>query len=443
MLEVETRTIGKVTRRLVPFLILCYFVAYLDRVNVGFAALQMSKELGLTATMFGFGAGVFFLLYFVFEVPSNLFLEKFGARRWIARIMITWGILSGMMAFIPQISAATGLSNEYTFYGLRMLLGAAEAGFFPGIIFYLTLWFPGVYRGRMIGFFMAAIPLSSVIGAPISGLLLDLDGAGGLAGWQWLFIIEATPAILLAFVVLGYLTDKPADAKWLANDERVWLADRIAAEHDVRESAHGMSAMQSLLNPKVLALSLVYFGAVACNYGVGFFLPQIVKGFGLTNAMTGLVTAIPYVVGSIGMVWYSRRSDRKLERKGHSAVALAIAAAGLVAATLTEDPMLKMLAFSFSAFGVFAVLPVFWTLPTAFLSGPAAAAGIAAINSIGNLSGFAGPFAMGRIKDATGSFNYGLLLIAGFVVIAMVIVLVLPHDTSLEKAPDRRVMPAE
>ena len=443
MLEIETRTIGKVTRRLIPFLIICYFVAYLDRVNVGFAALQMSKELSLTSTMFGFGAGVFFLLYFVFEVPSNLFLEKFGARRWIARIMITWGILSGMMAFIPQIGAATGLGNEYTFYGLRMLLGAAEAGFFPGIIFYLTLWFPGAYRGRMIGFFMAAIPLSSVIGAPISGLLLDMDGMGGLAGWQWLFIIEATPAILLAFVVLNYLTDKPSDAAWLAADERRWLSDRIAGEQDIRENAHGMSVMQALLNPKVLALALVYFGAVACNYGVGFFLPQIVKGFGLTNAMTGLVTAIPYVVGSIGMVWYSRRSDRKLERKGHAAVALAIAAAGLVAATLTEDPMLKMLAFSVSAFGVFAVLPVFWTLPTAFLSGPAAAAGIAIINSIGNLSGFVGPFAMGRIKDATGNFNGGLLLIAAFVVIAMVIVLVLHHDTSLEKAPDRRAMPAE
>ncbi len=443
VLEIETRTIGKVTRRLVPFLIVCYFVAYLDRVNVGFAALQMTKQLGLTSTMFGFGAGVFFLLYFVFEVPSNLFLEKFGARRWIARIMITWGILSGMMAFIPQIAAFTGLSTEYTFYGLRMLLGAAEAGFFPGIIFFLTLWFPGVYRGRMIGFFMAAIPLSSVIGSPISGLLLDLDGSGGLAGWQWLFLIEAIPAVLLSFVVLVYLTDKPADATWLANDERRWLADRIATEQAVRANAHGMSVMQSLLNPRVLALAVVYFGAVACNYGVGFFLPTIVKGFGLTNLMTGVVTAIPYVVGSIGMVWYSRRSDHKLERKGHASVALAIAAVGLVAATLTEDPFLKMAAFSISAFGVFAVLPVFWTLPTAFLSGPAAAAGIAIINSIGNLSGFAGPFAMGRIKDATGSFNGGLLLIAGFVVLAMVIVLMLPHNTALEKAPDGRAVPAE
>jgi D-galactonate transporter len=442
MLEIEKRTIAKVTARIVPFLILCYFVAYLDRVNVGFAALTMNKQIGLTAEMFGFGSGVFFLLYFIFEVPSNLFLEKFGARRWIARIMITWGILSGLMAFIPQISALTGLSTPHTFYGLRMLLGAAEAGFFPGIIFYLTLWFPAVYRGRIIGFFMAAIPLSSVIGAPVSGLLLGLDGASGLAGWQWLFIIEAVPALVLAFVVLGYLTDRPIEARWLAQDERTWLAGRLEDEHTLRVNAHGMSALQALFNPRVLALAMVYFGAVACNYGVGFFLPTIVKGFGFDNLTTGLVTAIPYIVGTIGMVWYGKRSDTKMERKGHAAVALLIAAVGLIAATATEDPTLKILAFSVSAFGVFAVLPVFWTLPTAFLAGPAAAAGIAAINSIGNLSGFAGPYAMGAIKDATGSFNGGLLVIAAVVLVAMVLVLVLGHDTALEKVPANRV-PAE
>jgi ACS family tartrate transporter-like MFS transporter len=443
MFDIEARTIRKVTVRIVPFLIVCYFVAYLDRVNVGFAALQMSKQLGLNATMFGFGAGVFFLTYFIFEVPSNLFLERFGARRWIARIMITWGVLSGMMAFIPQIASATGLSTEYTFYGLRMLLGVAEAGFFPGIIFYLTLWFPAVYRGRMIGFFMAAIPMSSVIGAPVSGLLLGLDGMSGLAGWQWLFIIEAVPALLLAFVVLGYLTDKPAQATWLAADERGWLTGRLEDERANRDRVHGLSVLQTLRNPRVLALAFVYFGAVAANYGVGFFLPTIVKDFGLTFAMTGVVTAIPYFVGAVSMVWFSRRSDRHVERKGHAAFALLVAAVGLVLATLTEDPLLKMLAFSFSAFGVFSVLPVFWTLPTAFLSGPAAAAGIAIINAIGNLSGFAGPAAMGRIKDATGSFNMGLLLIAAFVVMAMMVVLVLGHDTSLETVPDARRAPGE
>lgn len=442
MSELEKRTIAKVSARLILFLVICYFVAYLDRVNVGFAALTMNKDLGLSATAFGFGSGIFFLAYFVFEVPSNLFLERFGARRWIARIMVTWGILSGMMAFIPNISAATGISNEYTFYGVRVLLGAAEAGFFPGIIFYLTLWFPGAYRGRIIGMFMAAIPLSSVIGSPISGALLGLDGIWGLAGWQWLYIVEAAPALVLSVIVLNYLTDRPADATWLQADERNWLAGTLAAENAQRQAARGMSVTEALLNPHVLALAVVYFGAVACNYGVGFFLPTIVKGFGLTNLMTGLVTAIPYVVGSVAMVWYARRSDQKMERKGHAAVALLIAAIGLIAATQTEDPVMKMLAFSVSAFGVFAVLPVFWTLPTAFLSGPAAAAGIAIINSIGNLSGFAGSFAMGRIKDATGSFNLGLLLIAGFVLLSMVIVLALKHDSSLETAPALR-HPAE
>ncbi len=433
--NIEARTIAKVSSRLVPYLIVCYFIAYLDRVNVGFAALTMNKALGLTATMFGFGAGIFFLAYFIFELPSNLFLDKYGARKWIARIMISWGILSGLMAFIPNIASSTGLGNEYAFYTVRALLGFAEAGFFPGIIFYLTLWFPSVYRGRIIGAFMAAIPLSSAIGSPVSGLLLGLEGAGGLAGWQWLFILEAAPAILLAFVTYFYLTDKPADAQWLAPDERAWLQSRLDSERQQREAVHQMSVSQAVFNPRVLALALVYFGLVACNYGVGFWLPQIVKGFGLTNAMTGWVTAIPYAVGAAFMVWYGRRSDAHVERKGHAAVALAIAAAGIAASTLTDDPALKMLAFSVGACGVFGALPVFWTLPTAVLSGTAAAAGIAVINSIGNLSGFFGPYAMGWIKDATGSFTGGLLLIAALAVAAMGIVLALGHNQALERAP--------
>ena len=434
--ELERRTIHKVTVRLIPFLIVCYFVAYLDRVNVGFAALTMNKDLGLTASMYGFGAGVFFLAYFVFEVPSNLFLDRFGARKWIARIMFSWGILSGLMAFIPAIATSTGLGNEHTFYAIRILLGVAEAGFFPGIIFYLTLWFPAVYRARIIGFFMAAIPLSSVIGAPVSGLLLDLHGMAGMAGWQWMFIIEAAPAVVLSVVTYFYLTDRPKDATWLADDERTWLAGRLVAEEQQRKQVAHFSIVQALVNPKVLALALVYFGAVSCNYGVGFFLPQIVKGFGLTNAMTGIVTAIPYVVGTVGMIWYGRRSDRKQERRGHVAVALVIAAAGIAVSTLLENPALKMLALSVSAFGVFSSLPVFWTLPTAFLSGASAAAGIAIINSIGNLAGFTGPYAMGWIKDRTGSYTGGLLSIAGCAAIALVIVLVLGHDSRLERPPE-------
>jgi MFS transporter, ACS family, tartrate transporter len=435
MHAVETRTIAKVTKRLVPFLVVCYFIAYLDRVNVGFAALTMNQDLGLSQTAFGFGAGIFFIAYFIFEVPSNLLLERFGARKWIARIMLSWGILSGTMAFIPAIARATGLGNENSFYLLRVLLGAAEAGFFPGIIFYLTLWFPAEYRGRIVGYFMAAIPLSTVIGAPISGVLLYLHGGLGLAGWQWLFIIEAVPSIILAVVVFFYLTDRPSDAAWLAPDERSWLAERLALEQRQRQAVHDYSVAQSLVNPRVLGLSLVYFGAVATNYGLSFFLPQIVKGFGLNTFLTTLVSATPYVVGLVGMVWWGRRSDRVAERRFHAAFPLLVAAAGIAVSTALDDPLLKMISLCVAGFGIFACLPVFWTLPTAFLSGAAAAAGIAVINSIGNLAGFAGPFAMGWIKDQTGSYAGGLLLLAALGIIAMGIVLVLGRDKATERAP--------
>src|SRR3954464_3186649 len=435
MRSLEIRTIAKVSKRLVPFLIVCYFVAYLDRVNVGFAALTMNADLGLSQTAFGFGAGIFFIAYFLFEVPSNLLLERFGARKWIARIMLSWGILSGAMAFIPSIARATGLGNEHSFYLLRVLLGAAEAGFFPGIIFYLTLWFPTEYRARIVGYFMAAIPLSTVIGAPASGVLLYLHGGLGLAGWQWLFVIEAIPAIILAGVVFFYLTDRPADAAWLAADERGWLAERLEIERRHRETMHNYTVTQALVNPRVIGLSLIYFGAVATNYGLSFFLPQIVKAFGLNTFLTTVVSAAPYLVGVIGMVWWGRRSDRAAERTYHAAIPLFIASAGLVLAALVADPSLKMLAFCIAGFGIFAFLPGFWALPTAFLSGAAAAAGIAVINSIGNLAGFAGPFAMGWLRDHTGSYAGGLLLLAALGIIAMGIVLMLGHDDSLERAP--------
>ena len=431
----EARTIRKVSARLIPFLMICYFVAYLDRVNVGFAALTMNKSLGLTATMFGFGSGIFFVTYFLFEVPSNLALDRFGARKWIARIMFSWGILSALMAFIPNIAQATGLGNEATFYILRALLGFAEAGFFPGIIFYLTLWYPSVYRGRIVGAFMAAIPLSSAIGSPISGMILGMHGIAGLEGWQWLFIIEAAPAMVLAFVTYFYLTDLPADARWLEADERAWLRDRLDAERRQRETAQTLSVWEVMRNPRVWALALVYFGLVACNYGVGFWLPQIIKAFGLSNFATGWVTAIPYAIGAIFMVWYGYHSDATGERKGHTAIGLLIAAAGIAASTLTGNPTLTIIAFTIGACGVFGTLPVFWTLPTAVLSGTAAAAGIAAINSIGNLAGFAGPYAMGWIKDQTGSFTGGLLLIAALAIIAMAIVLALGHNPALERTP--------
>jgi ACS family tartrate transporter-like MFS transporter len=432
-MDIEARTIRKVILRLVPFLVLCYFIAYLDRVNVSFAALTMNKDLGLTASSYAFGAGVFFIAYFFFEVPSNLFLERFGARKWIARIMFTWGLLSGCMAFI---------TGENSFYAVRVLLGIAEAGFFPGIIFFITLWFPAAYRARIIGSFMAAIPLSTVIGAPISGFLLGFDGIAGLKGWQWLFILEAVPALILSVVVFFYLTDRPADAKWLLPDERAWLMNRLDMERRQRDNSAQHTVMQALLHPKVLALALVYFGANACNYGLSFFLPQIVKAFGLSNLQTGFVAALPYIVGTVGIIYWGRRSDRKQERKGHAAFALAVAAGGIAISTALPDPVMKMIALSIAGFGIFACLPIIWTLPTAFLSGPAAAGGIAVVNSIGNLAGFFGPYAMGWIRDETGSFTGGLLCLAAFGVIAMVTVLMLNHDPALERAPDGAI-PAE
>ena len=424
----EQRTIGKVTSRMVPFLIVCYFVAYLDRVNVGFAALTMNRDLNLSASAYGFAAGVFFLAYFVFEVPSNLFLERMGARKWIARIMFTWGLISGATAFVR---------GETSFFVVRVLLGIAEAGFFPGIIFFLTLWFPAAYRARIIGYFMAAIPLSTVIGAPISGLLLGLDGYMGMKGWQWLFILEALPALVLSVVVFFYLTDRPADATWLEADERAWLDERLRQERAQRERARSFSVVQALVNPKVIALSVVYFGAVATNYGLSFFLPQIVKAFGVTNVQAGFITALPYVVGVVSIVWWGRHSDRTLERRFHLAFPLFVACAGIAAAALLDDPTMKMTALSVAGFGIFGCLPVFWTFPTAFLSGAAAAGGIALINSIGNLAGFAGPYVMGRLKDLTGSYTVGLLSLSAVGLVAMVIVLGLPHDHALERAPSQ------
>ncbi|WP_250516783.1 MFS transporter [Caballeronia sp. INDeC2] len=431
-MDLEARTMKRVMVRLVPFLILCYFIAYLDRVNVGFAALQMNKALGFSASMFGFGAGIFFIAYFFFEVPSNLLLERFGARRWIARIMFTWGILAAAMAYIPHIAQATGLSNAYVFYGLRILLGIAEAGFFPGIIFLLTLWFPAKYRGRVVGYFMAAIPLSTVIGGPISGALLQMDGIGGMQGWQWLYLIEAFPALLLAFVVFFYLTDKPADAHWLAKEERDWLVERQAQERAHRESVHAFSVKEAIFNPRVLAIALIYFGANATNYGLSFFLPQIVKAFGLTNLQTGFVTSLPYAVGVVSMVLWGRHSDRKLERRWHVAIALMVAAGGIAASAGLDNPVMKMIALSIAGFGIFGCLPVIWTLPASFLSGAAAAGGIAAINSLGNLAGFFGPYAMGWIKDSTGGFGAGLLCLAGAGMVGVAAVLLLHHDAALE-----------
>jgi MFS transporter, ACS family, tartrate transporter len=424
--ELEKRTMGKVAWRLVPFLMLCYFIAYLDRVNVGFAGAAMSKDLGLTAAAFGGAAGIFFIAYFFFEVPSNLALDRFGARKWIARIMLSWGIVSGAQAFVTG-----GLS----FNVIRLLLGVAEAGFFPGIIFFLTLWFPSSYRARIVGLFMFAIPVSTVIGAPISGLILNLEGVAGLHGWQWMFVIEAVPALLMAVVVWFYLTDRPAEARWLLPDERRWLQNRLEAERNNRESMVHLSWLQSLRDPRVIALGFVYMGCNIPQYGLSFFLPQIVKAFGgLSNFETGLVTALPYAVGAVGMILWSRHSDRTGERKFHAVIPLAVIVVGLGAASVIADPVIKMAFLCLAGFGFFAVLPVFWTLPTAFLSGTAAAAGIAAVNSIGNLGGYFGPQIFGLLRDRSGGDLASLVFLAGCALVGIVIVLVLGHNPALEHA---------
>jgi len=430
-MDVEARTIKRVMWRLMPFLMLCYFVAYLDRVNVGFAALRMNQDLGLTETVFGFGAGIFFIAYFFFEVPSNILLERFGARKWIARIMFSWGVIAGAMAFIPEISRGLGIDTTTIFITLRVLLGVAEAGFFPGMIFFLTIWFPALYRARMIGLFMAAIPLSTVIGGPISGFLLYLEGFG-LVGWQWMYLLEAIPALILSFVVLAYLTDKPYQATWLADDERAWLIERQATEARIREKARKFTILQSLTDTRVILLAFIYFGINSATYGIGFFLPQIVRNFGLSFAWTGVVTTFPYILGVIGMVYWGRHSDRTAERREHVGLAILIAGLCIAGSTVVDNPVGKMILFSIAGFGIYGAQPCFWALPTTFLSGPAAAAGIAAVNSLGNLSGFFGPYVMGRIKDATGSYTIGLLAISTILGFAMLVGLSLAHDRQLE-----------
>jgi len=422
----EARVVARVTRRLVPLLVVCMIAAFLDRVNISFAALTMNADLGLSASAYAFGAGIFFVTYFVFEIPSNLLLERLGARVWIARIMLTWGLLSAATAFV---------SGPRAFYLVRALLGAAEAGFFPGIIFYLTLWFPEIYRARIVGYFMTSVPLATVIGAPISGALLGLNGFAGLKGWQWLFVLEAVPSLVLSIVVFVWLTDRPEDAGWLNRDARDWLVARLDRERRAREAQRQPTVLQSLVDPTVLLLSIVYFCIVAANYGLTFFVPQIVKGFGFSNLQTGFVSAIPYALGTIAMVVWARRSDREGERRRHTVMPLLLIAAGLAIAAASTSALVTLVAFSAAAAGVFAAFPVFWTLPTTLLSGAAAAGAIALVNSIGNLSGFAGPYAMGWFNDTTGSYTGGLLVLSALAVAAALLIALLLAPTRSTPAP--------
>jgi ACS family tartrate transporter-like MFS transporter len=426
----EARTLWKVTLRIVPFVMLLYFVAFIDRVNIGFAALTMNQALGFSSTVFGFGAGIFFLGYFLFEVPSNLALHRFGARIWIARVMVTWGLVSGGMAFV---------SGETSFYVLRFLLGVAEAGFFPGIILYLSFWFPARRRAAVTAVFLAAAPLSTALGSPVSAALLELNGFGGFSGWQWMFLAEAVPAVLLGIAVLFFLTDRPEQARWLSDEERRWLIEAMAAEG--RRSGASHSIWRGLTDLRVLALSLVYFGTSAGLYTLGIWSPQIIKQFGLSNLEIGFLNAIPAAIAIVAMVFWAWNSDRTGERTWHTVSACLVGAIGLAFAGSAGSTVGVLAALTLVNIGISAAKAPLWSMPTLFLSGPAAAAGIATINSIGNLGGFAGPYMIGWIKDQTGSFLGGLYFVAALLVLSAILTLVLARAQRRGEAVPLRSSP--
>jgi ACS family tartrate transporter-like MFS transporter len=419
--------VGRVTRRVIPFAFLCYVVAYIDRVNVGFAAQALQRDLGLSDTQYGFGAGLFFLGYCLFEIPSNLILERVGARRWIARIMIGWGLASMAMMWVTGV---------WSFYAARILLGIAEAGFFPGIVLYLTYWVPAEERARTGALFMMAAPVSIIVGAPVSEALLALDGRLGLHGWQWLFVIEGLPAIVLGLFALRVLTDTPKQAAWLPAPEREWLTRTIDEEHARRAAIGHTSVVRSLSSGRVWLLSAVYFMNTSVTYGIFLWLPKMLReASGSGGLSLGVMTAIPFTAALAGMVLVGRHSDRTGERKLHVAACASTAALGLLLAAASQHNIwLLVLSFTLSQTGQRSVMSVFWAIPPTFLGGTGAAAGIALINALGNLGGAAGPSMMGWLRDATGGYVGGLLVLACALIAeaALVVSLRLPSP-----APER------
>jgi MFS transporter, ACS family, tartrate transporter len=421
--DIEKATMRRVTWRLLPFLLLLYIISWLDRVNVGFAKLQMNSDLGFSETIYGIGAGIFFIGYGLCEVPSNLLLVRFGARVWIARIMITWGLISAGMMFVEGI---------WSFYIMRFLLGVAEAGFLPGIIYYLSQWFPRSHRAKAVSWFMIGIPLSVVFGGPLSGWLLGFDGHLGLEGWQWMFLVEGLPAVFLGFVVLFFLTEKPTEAHWLTAEQRNWLSQRIEAEHVEAHARHGFGLRDALLHPTVWLLALVMFCCQTGSYGLTFWVPTIVKGLsGYTELEVGLFSAIPYIAAAAGMVLVGRSSDRSGERFMHIVIPSVFGALGFMATGFLLSPALAMLALAVAAVGDYSTRGPFWALPGRFLTGSALAAGIALINSMGALGGFVGPSAVGYLRDVTHSFVAPLFLLAGILLAGAVLTLWLRNNRQL------------
>lgn len=399
--DAETeRVVGKVSRRLIPFLVAGFFIAYLDRVNIGFAALTMNKELGFTPEFYGWAAGVFFIGYCLFEAPSNYALHRFGARFWLARIMVSWGLVAAATAFVW---------SEGSFVVLRLLLGAAEAGFAPGVILYLTYWIPAPQRARILAGFLLAVPVSSAAGAPISGLILSaMDGVCGFSGWRWLYFVEALPSIILGVASFFYLPDGPAQAHWLSAKERETLRAALASEERGGSENH----WRALLDPRILILGVTYFGVVVALYGLSFWLPQIINGFGYGLAATSLLAAIPYIFGAIAMWAFGRSSDLRRETVGHTAIASVIGAVGLAGAAFASTPFYAMIALSVASVGAVGALPCFWSFATLTLGAVDSVVGVAVINSIGNVSGLVGPYLIGLVKGATGEFSNALLVLA-------------------------------
>jgi ACS family tartrate transporter-like MFS transporter len=397
------QTIKKIRARLIPLMVAIYIVASIDKVNVSFAGIQMTKALGIGPAVFGLGAGIFFISYTIFQVPSNLILHRVGARTWIARILFIWGIISTAMAFTQ---------GKTSFYALRFLLGAAEAGFFPGLMLYMTLWFPQSERARIVASFIAAAPIAVIIGSPISGALLNLDGVLGIGGWRWLFLIEGLPAIALAFVTYRMLTDRPEQATWLSSEEREQLTQTLAQEARTRVARHRFTVLQALSNPRVILLGFLSFGQLVAMNGLVMWLPQVAKGFQLSNIAVGFVVTVPYIFAVATMLLWAKHSDKTGERIWHVAIPAFTGGIGLLISATTGSPILQLAGATLGVTGLYSAMPAFWALPTAFLGGAAAAGGLALINTIANFGGFVGPSLIGYIKEITGHYSWGIASMA-------------------------------
>ena len=428
---IEQRTMRKVYLRLLPFTFALYLICYLDRANIGFAALTMNRDLGFSSYIYGLGAGAFFWGYFILEVPSNLILERVGARRWIARIMISWGIVSGCFAFVQ---------GPVSFFVLRFLLGLAEAGFLPGMILYFTYWFPPFHRARVIAGFMAAIPVSIGVGAPVSTALLGLNGVFGLAGWKWLFLAEAAPAVLLGIAVLFFLTDRPGVANWLAADEKQWLSAVMAEEQRRVHAERRVSVWQSLIDIRVLALGLIHFAQAGVAVSMAVFVAQMIKQLGMTNMQTGWLTSVPFVCGTIGILVWGHISDRVNERRWNLAGSCVCIAIGLAAAAALQGSYWSIAALSVAMIGLYAGNALLFPIPSMFLTGAAAASGIAWVNSLGILAGGITAPVVGWLKDSSGGFAGGLYFLAALALVGAVTTVIGVRETAAKLAPG--VVPA-